>query len=267
MIYLIIGKPGEGKGVFAAWLARRSLKQNKRVYADYFLAGARPWLSWEDCATPAFRGAVFFGDEVGSTFNSRQTLHLDPIVFAAATMHRKVGVDLYLTAQHLSFVDIQFRRLCHGVYVVKRHGPDGGAVLAGARPRLWNRPWFFTARRYDMDQFDDSTDELRPGQLDQQKEFRRVWWSRSLVASYDSSQLIIPASLIERWEVLCSTAEERARLPVMRPGRRVDEERYAGVALPERIDGKRAASAAANVGTVDVVNSRGFYSDGKVYGL
>lgn len=263
MIYLITGRPGEGKGMYAAWLARKFMKEGRKVYADYFLEGARPWLAWEDAATPAFAGSVFFGDEVGSTFNSRSTMQLDPIVFAAATMHRKVQTDLYLTAQHLGFIDIQFRRLCHAVTLVRRAGPGGErALYKRRRPFLWERPWWFVARTYLMEQFDDAC-ELKPGQEEKEQYFDRVWWSKELAAMYDTTQVLIPPALRERWAELCGSAGARSRLPVMRRGRSVSQETAAGVVLPERVDAKRAASAALGVSVEDVMFSRGYYSDGQ----
>lgn len=263
MIYLIVGRPGEGKGMYAAWLARKMMKRGRSVYADYFLEGARPWLSWEDAATPAFRGAAFFGDEVGSTFNSRATLQLDPIVFAAATMHRKVQTDLYLTAQHLGFIDIQFRRLCHAVTMVKRFGPGGeAAIYRRQRPWFWQRPWWFDAATYLIEDYDE-TSELKPGAepLYQQ----RVWYSRELAAMYDTTQVLIPPSLRERWAELCRTGERRAKLPRMRRGRDVPASALHDVHLPIRLDAKQASREGVAVGVDDVVFSRGFYSDGQLF--
>lgn len=269
MIYLITGRPGEGKGMVAASIARKLIKQGRRVYADYWLDGAQPWLAFEDAGTPAFRGAAFFGDEVGATFSSRSTMQLDPIVFAAMTIHRHVQTDLWLSGQDVKFIDLQFQRLCHEVLVCEKVGPAGEEYLArihqvkaGGRsrqrvrgPRLWEHPWWFNVARHKMTRTPDGDPVLEIKPFDSYS----VLYRKRLAAMYDTDALIIPPSLQERWKVLCATAAARAELPVMRRGQQLKQEWLDGLHLPERVDGKKAAQQAAHVDINDVMLSRGFY--------
>lgn len=260
MIYVISGRPGAGKGMFLSWVARRERARGRTVFADFWMPGAKPWLAFEDIASPAFAGAVFLSDEVGSQFNARNTMDMDLLVFAAATQHRKLGVDVYLVAQSVQFIDVSFRRICEAFGFMHRLGPDASRrLVAGQKLHLWQRPWLFWCDWFRGDQLDDSG-AVRGTQQPNMREW--FLWSSDLAGAYDTRQIVMPRELIERYKEQVQTASTRAGLPDMAVGSSYLKDVFQFVRLPAPRESMRETMkrAKGDADVAELVRWRGFYA-------
>lgn len=274
-ISIVTGTPRSGKGMVCAAIALIEMRRGRRVCADYFLHGAYPWVAWEDCCSPAYAGSLFIADEVGSSYSARDTMDLDMMVFAAATMHAKQGVDMILQAQSLMFVDIQMRRLAADIMVVHRVGFNGHRLvekdkktankdwsLLDSLASIWMRPWFFIVRHYFV------TDFKEDGELKATARARYTdyyFWTRERAMAYNTQQLVIPDHLRARFESASMDAQERSlRLPPMERGKVYDPSDFLGIPTYERQPRRETIKDKYKTPLMDdIVRARGFYSEGE----
>jgi hypothetical protein len=232
-----------------------------QLYADYWLAGARPWLDWSYIATPAGRGGLYLADELGSSFSSRKTLDVDPAAFFAGSMMRHMHSRVIGCAQNLAFIDIQWRRLCSTVVVVHRKGTDGSKALRlNTSFFLW-RPWYFVAHYYRITDFDDAGNLFPTAEPFRTVRFR---WRKEIAELYDTTAMMIPPELSQRWREICQASLELSLLPPMKRGLEVgdvfDDPSMVELQVPKQVRGREDKSERPR-GARTIAAARGLYVD------
>jgi len=115
MITGYVGRPGKGKTLLMTWDLRKAMKRGRIVYANYPVLGARYWENLEQ--TYGVRSGIIAMDEAGSIVNSRKWEKLPDDVVRQWQQSRKLGLDLFFTAQSFTGVDKILRGICNLVWV------------------------------------------------------------------------------------------------------------------------------------------------------
>jgi len=167
MIVGYVGRPGKGKTLLMTWDIRRAMNKGKRVYANYPVLGAKYWTKLEQ--TYGVRQGIIALDEAGSIVNSRKWEHLPDDVVRQWQQSRKIGLDLYYTAQAFTGVDKILRGITNLVWVCQGglfaiHFADCYAAeliervqtSAEPPPRRWriSRRWFIPALMKSSAEYD-----------------------------------------------------------------------------------------------------------------
>lgn len=119
MIRAVTGMPGSGKTFFLVHIARKSLKEGRKVYSNIAIKGTHK-ITFDDLLTYSFpRGAVILIDEAGRHFNARNWKDLPDEVFDLFTLHRHLGLDMYIAAQNFGYIDSQLRKVIELTYWAK----------------------------------------------------------------------------------------------------------------------------------------------------
>ena len=274
-VIILTGRPRQGKGIAAAWFAQQAMSSGRTVVADYFMEGALRLYSYNDIASSHFQACLFIFDEAGSTFAARETMSLDQLVFASATMHGHVGVDVIMQAQSLMFVDIQWRRLAEFVIVVKRFGPDGHynvkAILSGEKPEITNgkvrdtrvpwykRPWFHRLEYYHVMDFNEYG-ELKANAKPRKTQW--IMWTRKLARMYNTQQIMVPPHLAKAYEVEVSNSFiRRWSTKPMRKGEVLSQHELAHIPTQVFVN-KDGDIEQDHRSAYDIALARGYYDDG-----
>lgn len=121
MIRAITGMPGSGKSYFLVHTARKAIQQGRAVYSNISIKGTYK-ITFDDLLTYSFpRGAVILIDESGRHFNSRRWKELPEEVFDLFTLHRHMGLDMYVAAQNFGYIDSQLRKVIELTYWAKNY--------------------------------------------------------------------------------------------------------------------------------------------------
>jgi len=115
MIVGYVGRPGKGKTLLMTWDVRKAMRRGADVYANYPVLGARFWTQLEQ--TYGVRRGIIAMDEAGSIVNSRKWEKLPDDVVRQWQQSRKLGLDLYFTAQAFTGVDKILRGITNLVWV------------------------------------------------------------------------------------------------------------------------------------------------------
>lgn len=121
MIIGYVGKPGAGKTLLMTWDLVKAMKRERDVYANYPILGARFWEKLDD--TYGIRSGVIAMDEAGSVVNSRKWEKLPDDVVKQWQQSRKLGLDLYFTAQAFTGVDKILRGITNYVWFCRKIFP------------------------------------------------------------------------------------------------------------------------------------------------
>ena len=167
MIRAITGMPGGGKTVFLAHIAKKSLKQGRMVYSNISIKGTHK-ITFDDLLHFTFpRGAVILIDEAGRHFNSRRWKELPDEIFDLFTLHRHLGLDMYVCAQNFGYIDSQLRKVIELTYWAKNS------------PIL---PFFRYEGYYDLEKL---------GQMKQADVTTIVWKTRKLFSMYNTHSMSV----------------------------------------------------------------------------
>lgn len=123
-MYLIVGRRGSGKTLFATEVAVRRMRRGEKVYANYPIldrySGMRAGQihSLMDCLE--LRDCTVVIDEANLWTSSREWSKIPPSVLSAWQQSRKNGVCFIFTAQHEERVDKVIRELCDWILLCER---------------------------------------------------------------------------------------------------------------------------------------------------
>lgn len=121
MIRAITGMPGSGKSYFLVAVAHRELKKGRKVYSNISIKGTIK-INFDDLINYTFpRGSVILIDEAGRNFNSRRWKDLPEEIFDLFTLHRHLGLDMYIAAQNFGYIDSQLRKVVELTYWAKNY--------------------------------------------------------------------------------------------------------------------------------------------------
>lgn len=111
MIRCFTGMPGAGKSNALVYIADKALKEGRSVYSNIAIQGCYK-IEFADLISYRFpRNSVVLLDEAGRYFNARDWKNLPPEVFDLFTLHRHLGLDMYIAVQDFSFLDSSIRRV------------------------------------------------------------------------------------------------------------------------------------------------------------
>lgn len=136
MLYLITGRPGHGKTLFAVSRIHELLEKNKlpeesprKIYSDIaklsFPEVDQSPFDWTE--TPD--GSIVFYDECQKRFGPDQAGRASDPVIQAMETHRHSGHDIYLITQHPKLLHSHIRRLVGRHYhVVRKFGSETAVI-------------------------------------------------------------------------------------------------------------------------------------------
>lgn len=159
------GRPGTGKTYCLTKNVLKYLKQGYKVYSNYYIKSDSPnlyfWKKPEEILHVS--EGIIAMDEAHVYFNSRKWKDLPEEFLRLLAQHRKKGLHIEGTVQHVNRLDVVMRELIDFWYTYQ------------------NRPFFFVRYEFDLDQ-------------DKQKKYvlsqRWIWKSKKIYESYDTLQTI-----------------------------------------------------------------------------
>lgn len=111
MIRCYTGMPGAGKSNALVNIAHKALKQHRMVYSNIAIKGCNR-IEFTDLIEFRFpRNSVILLDEAGRNFNARDWKNLPSDIFDLFTLHRHLGLDMYIAVQDFGMIDINLRRV------------------------------------------------------------------------------------------------------------------------------------------------------------
>lgn len=159
------GRPGTGKTYCLTKNVLKYLKQGHKVYSNYYIKSDSPnlyfWKRPEEILQVS--EGIIAMDEAHVYFNSRKWKDLPEEFLRLLAQHRKKGLHIEGTVQHVNRLDVVMRELIDFWYVYQ------------------SRPFFFVRYEFDLDQ-------------DKQKKYilsqRWILKSKKIYESYDTLQTI-----------------------------------------------------------------------------
>lgn len=159
------GRPGTGKTYCLTKNVLKYLKQGYKVYSNYYIKSDSPnlyfWKKPEEILNVS--EGIIAMDEAHVYFNSRKWKDLPEEFLRLLAQHRKKGLHIEGTVQHVNRLDVVMRELIDFWYTYQ------------------NRPFFFVRYEFDLDQ-------------DKQKKYvlsqRWILKSKKIYESYDTLQTI-----------------------------------------------------------------------------
>lgn len=123
---IIEGKPGQGKSLYTARLAKRLIARNKKLFAKYGVLRKvvsnikfAPWFEeqsgefleyWNSTADIiSLRNVDLLWDEIATELDSRNFANLSEELKRFLSQYRKRGVDIYANTQDFSMIDARAR--------------------------------------------------------------------------------------------------------------------------------------------------------------
>lgn len=111
MIRCFTGLPGAGKSNALADVAHKAIQDGRKVFSNIAIKGTYK-IEFKDLIEFRFpRGAVVLLDESGRDFNARNFKNLPDDIFDLFTLHRHLGLDMYIAVQDFGMIDINLRRV------------------------------------------------------------------------------------------------------------------------------------------------------------
>lgn len=134
MIFAYIGKPGQGKTLYAAFLIDNLLKQGKTVYTNiHFNYTHERLFYFSDFSIIHFiHNGEFVLDEGQVYLNSREWASMPKETQILLQQHRHQGINIYAFTQSIKRMDTTFRELIHEFFEIRKvvvTGKAGGLLL------------------------------------------------------------------------------------------------------------------------------------------
>lgn len=116
---IYFGVPGSGKTTFAAYLAKKRLKKNKKVYSNVAIKGTLE-VCKQDIGNFLINDGLLLIDEAGVDYNNRKfkTFTDEEVYFFK--YHRHYKVDVAIFSQGYNDMDLKLRTLATKLYIVKK---------------------------------------------------------------------------------------------------------------------------------------------------
>lgn len=115
-IDLYFGVPGAGKTTFAAYLARKAIKQSRPVFSNVYIRDCFAY-DKRDLGINAIENALVIVDEAGLEFDNRKMSMTDDEIYFFK-YHRHYQNDIVFFSQGLD-VDIKIRKLAQHLYLLQ----------------------------------------------------------------------------------------------------------------------------------------------------
>lgn len=152
---IIEGKPGQGKSLYTARLARRLLKRNKKIFkktgkvrpiysnikfSEAFENEAQEflfyWTSTQDIIK--LNDCDLLWDEIATELDSRNFANLSEEIKRFLSQYRKRGVDIYANTQDFSMIDMRARLMVTRVATLtKLIGSSDPSATKPKIKRIW----------------------------------------------------------------------------------------------------------------------------------
>lgn len=126
-ISVYFAPPRTGKTTIAAWLARRDMKQGRKVYSNVPIKGCLKVDLKDDIGKVNISNGRLIIDEAGVDYNNREVMNRskgekfmnkDAIKFFKYHGHFKVDIDIF--SQSYEDFDVTLRRLATDYYIIKK---------------------------------------------------------------------------------------------------------------------------------------------------
>lgn len=159
------GRPGTGKTYCLTRNVLKYLKQGYQVYSNYYIESDSPNLHFWKRPEDLFKisDGIIAMDEAHVYFNSRKWKDLPEEFLRLLAQHRKKGLHIEGTVQHVNRLDVVMRELIDYWYTYA------------------SIPFFFARYEFDLDQ-------------DKQKKYilskRFIWKNKKIYQRYDTLQTI-----------------------------------------------------------------------------
>lgn len=152
---IIEGKPGQGKSLYTARLAKQLIKRNKKIFDKYgikrqvysnikFAQWFEDWAGdflayWNSTAdVVSLRNADLLWDEIATELDSRNFANLSEELKRFLSQYRKRGVDIYANTQDFSMIDARARLMITRVATLtKVIGSRDPSATKPTIPRIW----------------------------------------------------------------------------------------------------------------------------------
>lgn len=120
VLSVYFGVPGSGKTTFAAWLTKRDLKRNLKVWSNVPITGAYQLDPQVDIGKYMISQGRVIIDEAGIEYNNRdfKNFKKEQLYFYKYHRHYELAVDVF--SQGYDDMDKKIRTLAQRLYVVKR---------------------------------------------------------------------------------------------------------------------------------------------------
>lgn len=120
IISTYFGVPGSGKTTFAAYLAKKDLKRNKKVWSNVPITGTYKLEPQEDLGRKMIVDGRIIIDEASVEYNSRAYKQMSQAAIKFFKYHRHYQTAIDVFSQSWDDMDVTIRRLTQKMYVVKR---------------------------------------------------------------------------------------------------------------------------------------------------
>jgi len=118
--YIYFGVPGSGKTTFAAWIAKKILKNGGRVWSNVPIKHTMKLNPKEDIGTSLIQDGHIIIDEAGVEYNNRDFKEFSKKATHFYKHHRHYRTTIHLFSQGFDDMDKKLRTLATSLFVVKK---------------------------------------------------------------------------------------------------------------------------------------------------
>ena len=119
-LYVYFGVPGSGKSTYAAYITRKVLKRQGRVYSNVPIKGALKLDPMNDVGKVLIEGGHVIIDEAGVEYNNRDFKNFSKDSTYFFKHHRHFKTTVHLFSQGYDDMDKKLRTLATRLFVLKR---------------------------------------------------------------------------------------------------------------------------------------------------
>ena len=120
ILTIYFGVPGSGKTTFAAWLAKRAIKEGTPVWSNVPISGTMKLDCKMDIGKNMVCGGLVLIDEAGVEFNNRNFKSFSDEQTHFFKYHRHYECEVVIFSQGYDDMDKKLRTLAQRLYVVKK---------------------------------------------------------------------------------------------------------------------------------------------------
>lgn len=116
---IYFGLPGSGKTTFAAYLSKKRLKKEEKVYSNVAIKNTYKIDPIEDVGVYDISDGLLVIDEAGLEYNNRSFKSFPKTALKFFKFHRHYNVDVVMFSQDLD-MDVKLRKLANKIYLVQK---------------------------------------------------------------------------------------------------------------------------------------------------